>query len=158
MPSPATTAEPAPIPNHRPAVWDLVIADMHARIAERSRVIRFPTDAKRSIFHRLEADMVERDALGAERYGVRLQPFNGRDALADCYQEVLDGIVYARQALIDGDLDADLHGLVDEEVYREMVGVAGMLRGVLTYRDERKARAASASASAATLPTVEAAP
>lgn len=45
------------------------------------------------------ADMVERKKIGMERYGVPLQPFNGRDALWDAYEEVLDLAVYLRQRI-----------------------------------------------------------
>lgn len=64
--------QPPPVPNERPAVWDLVIADMQAR-----------------------------DRLGRERYGTPLQPHNGRDALVDAYQEALDLVVYLRQAIAE---------------------------------------------------------
>ena len=66
--------EPPPRPNILPAVWDLVISDMTAR-----------------------------DGNGKEKYGVRLQPHNGRDALTDAYQEALDLAVYLRQALYERD-------------------------------------------------------
>ncbi len=66
--------QPAPIPNGRPAVWDLVLADMAAR-----------------------------DAEGRRKYGVPLQPHNGRDPLVDLYQELLDAVVYARQAIYERD-------------------------------------------------------
>jgi hypothetical protein len=66
--------QPAPITNSLPAVWDLVIADMQAR-----------------------------DQVGRERYGTPLQPFNGRDALVDAYQEALDLAVYLRQAIAERD-------------------------------------------------------
>ena len=66
----ADTHEPAPVPNERPAVWPLVIADMQTR-----------------------------DREGRRKYGTPLQPFNGRDALVDAYQEALDLVVYLRQAL-----------------------------------------------------------
>lgn len=59
--------EPAPIPNDRPAVWDLVVADM-----------------------------IERNAVGTAKYGTPLQAGNGRDSLVDAYQECLDLIVYLR--------------------------------------------------------------
>lgn len=49
--------QPEPVPNDRPAVWPLVIMDMAAR-----------------------------DHVGRERYGVQLQPHNGRDALMDAYR------------------------------------------------------------------------
>jgi hypothetical protein len=62
--------QPPPIPSDRPAIADLVIADM----AERKR-------------------------LGIERYGTPLQAHNGRDALIDAYQEALDLCCYLRQAI-----------------------------------------------------------
>lgn len=71
---PAAAEQPAPVPNDHPAVWDLVVADMHAR-----------------------------DALGRERYKTRPQPHNGRDALRDHYEELLDAAVYARQMLYERD-------------------------------------------------------
>jgi hypothetical protein len=67
-----TDEQPAPTPESstKPAVWDLVIADMR-----------------------------ERDETGKRRYGTRLQPHNGRDALVDAYQEALDLVVYLRQEI-----------------------------------------------------------
>lgn len=66
----ADTHEPPPVPNAQPAVWSLVIADMQSR-----------------------------DREGRRKYGTPLQPFNGRDALVDAYQEALDLVVYLRQAI-----------------------------------------------------------
>ena len=59
-----------PVHNVRTPVWDLVIADMH-----------------------------ERKEFGRRKYGTFLQPFNGRDALVDAYQEALDLCVYLRQEI-----------------------------------------------------------
>jgi hypothetical protein len=67
-------SQPPPKPNTNPAVWDLVIADMHAR-----------------------------DRVGRERYGTPLQAHNGRDALRDAYEEALDLAVYLRQAIAERD-------------------------------------------------------
>lgn len=69
-----SSPEPAPTPNTMPAVWDLVIADM-----------------------------CQRDQSGEKTYGTRLQPFNGRDALVDAYQEALDLAAYLRQAIYERD-------------------------------------------------------
>lgn len=55
------------------------------------RVIAETSDAE------LVADMLERDRVGRERYGVPLTVWNGRDALADAYQELLDAVVYLEQ-------------------------------------------------------------
>ena len=69
-----STPEPLPEQNNLPAVWDLVIDDMKAR-----------------------------DQFGVDKYHMHLQPFNGRDALKDMYQELLDACVYARQMLYERD-------------------------------------------------------
>jgi hypothetical protein len=41
--------------------------------------------------------------MGVKKYGMHLQPFNGRDALWDAYQEHMDLIVYLRQAIYERD-------------------------------------------------------
>jgi hypothetical protein len=66
--------QPPPLPSRRPAVWDLVMRDMR-----------------------------DRDEVGRAKYGMRLQPFNGRDALVDLYQELLDAVVYLRQEIYERD-------------------------------------------------------
>jgi hypothetical protein len=42
-------------------------------------------------------EMMARDQLGRQRYGTPLRVWNGRDALADAYQELLDAVVYLEQ-------------------------------------------------------------
>jgi len=66
--------QPNPSSSDHPAIWDMVIADMKAR-----------------------------DLKGLESYGTRLKAFNGRDALVDAYQEMLDAAVYLRQAIYERD-------------------------------------------------------
>lgn len=66
--------QPPPMPNFSPAIWDLVVGDMK-----------------------------DRDIIGRMRYGTPLQPHNGRDALADAYQEALDLCAYLRQAIFERD-------------------------------------------------------
>ncbi len=44
-------------------------------------------------------DMEERRLHGITKYGLPVQPFNGRDPLIDAYQEALDLCVYLRQAI-----------------------------------------------------------
>lgn len=70
------TEQAAPTPERadKPAVWDLVMADMQAR-----------------------------DSEGRRKYGTPLQPHNGRDPLVDAYQEALDLVVYLRQAICERD-------------------------------------------------------
>lgn len=44
-------------------------------------------------------DMTERRVMGLAKYGKPVRPFNGRSALIDLYQELLDACVYIRQGI-----------------------------------------------------------
>lgn len=68
-------ANPPPITNDEPPIWELVISDMK-----------------------------NRDQLGRKKYGTPLQPNNGRDSLQDAYEEALDLAVYLRQAIYERNL------------------------------------------------------
>jgi len=48
-------------------------------------------------------DLEERYEEGVRRYGVPLQPFNGRDPLQDAYEEAIDLALYLKQALMERD-------------------------------------------------------
>jgi hypothetical protein len=45
------------------------------------------------------ADIAERKEHDITKYGTALQAGNGRDALRDLYEELLDGVMYVRQAM-----------------------------------------------------------
>ena len=62
--------EPDPIHTDEKPIWELVIEDMR-----------------------------HRDNEGRRKYGTPLQASNGRDALVDLYQELLDAAVYIRQEI-----------------------------------------------------------
>ena len=49
----------------------------------------------------VHSDLEDRVEEGREKYGERLQAGNGRDALVDAYQEVLDTAMYLRQELAE---------------------------------------------------------
>jgi hypothetical protein len=49
-------------------------------------------------------DIGKRRAVGIERYGTPLQPFNGRKSLRDIYEELLDAACYVKQRLVEEDL------------------------------------------------------
>lgn len=67
--------EPAPIQNDLPGCWEAVIEDMKSR-----------------------------DRFGREKYGTALQPNNGRNALQDAYEEVLDLAVYLKQKIMEEEM------------------------------------------------------
>ncbi len=46
-------------------------------------------------------DIKERKKIGMEKYGSPLQAHNGRRALVDLYQELLDAVQYLKQELIE---------------------------------------------------------
>ena len=61
-----------------------------------------PTKNDQPYVHDLvSADILARGELGARRYGTRLQPFNGRNALQDAYEEALDLCCYLRQKMLE---------------------------------------------------------
>lgn len=66
--------QPQPVKNDGPCIQDLVIQDIEGR-----------------------------KQVGLQRYGTLLQPFNGRDALRDAYEEALDLCQYLRQAIAERD-------------------------------------------------------
>jgi hypothetical protein len=66
------TEQPNPITTDLPAITDLVIVDFK-----------------------------ERMEMGIEKYGIPLQPNNGRDPLIDAFQEAMDLVLYLRQAIFE---------------------------------------------------------
>lgn len=46
-------------------------------------------------------DLYLRKQLGIATYGTPLQPHNGRDALQDLYEELLDAACYVKQKLVE---------------------------------------------------------
>jgi hypothetical protein len=56
-----------------------------------------------SIQSLVRADLDAREQVGIQRYGTSLQAFNGRDALRDLYEELLDACCYIKQAMVERD-------------------------------------------------------
>lgn len=59
----------------------------------------FPKSEHEDVWPLVIKDMTDRDRLGRAKYGIPLRIHNGRDALVDAYQEVLDLSVYMRQEI-----------------------------------------------------------
>lgn len=76
------TDQVAPQPNGKPSVWLQVIADMQ-----------------------------KRQEHGVAKYGVALQPHNGRDPLLDIYEELLDAAVYIKTRMLE-EKSTDIEGLL----------------------------------------------
>jgi len=52
-------------------------------------------------------DLKARSEMGERKYGTKLRAHNGRDALMDLYQEILDAAAYAKQLLVERDTRRD---------------------------------------------------
>jgi hypothetical protein len=70
------------------------------------------------------ADHESRIAFGEKKYGQRLKLDNGRDAIMDSYQELLDFLSYAMQAHLEGK-----PGFI--ELFYEVARIAATVRGRL---------------------------
>jgi hypothetical protein len=69
-----------------------------------SQPLPVPNDAP-DIQSRVIADICARREIGIKRYGVALQPHNGRDSLLDLYEELLDACMYAKQLLVEREIE-----------------------------------------------------
>jgi hypothetical protein len=92
------TDQPLPQPG-RTAIHQLVINSLPAWLPGDNLV------PERSV---IVEGMRARLSLGVAKYGTPLQSHNGRDALQDCWEEVLDSTVYAVQMLLEGEEVGDV--------------------------------------------------
>ncbi len=46
-------------------------------------------------------DMQTRIDMGFKKYGTKLQTHNGRDALQDLYEELIDAVMYLKQTILE---------------------------------------------------------
>tara|TARA_R110000824_G_scaffold30868_12_gene101058 strand:+ start:7702 stop:7917 length:216 start_codon:yes stop_codon:yes gene_type:complete len=49
----------------------------------------------------VQEDLYERSVIGTRKYGEALHTFNGRGALQDAYEEVLDLAMYLKQQILE---------------------------------------------------------
>src|ERR1700733_651334 len=99
--------QPLPVPNDGPSMHDLVTEDLDRHYPQ-----AFALDLVRD-------DLTARKQLGLDRYGSLLQAHNGRDALRDLYEELLDALVYCKQWLEENDED-DAAAIERRQVYRSL--------------------------------------
>lgn len=66
-----------------------------------TRVQPKPKPGKDNVIDLVMEDLRVRAEVCSEDYGTHLQTFNGRDALIDLYQEMLDVLMYLRQLIAE---------------------------------------------------------
>lgn len=77
-----------------------------------------PVGGKGDVMREVILDIEGRITHGEEKYGQRVRAFNGRDAMRDLYQELMDALVYTKQNLMEGhDHDEQLQHLISEWGY-----------------------------------------
>lgn len=62
---------------------------------------KVPTGKGADVTKQVISDLKARSAVGEKKYGTVLRTNNGRDALTDLYQELLDACCYIRQELME---------------------------------------------------------
>lgn len=136
--------EPPPIKSEHPAVWDLVLADIGHPV--------FVHPMQEKIHKLLVEDIKLRDATGAAKYGVRLQAFNGRKSIKDAYEEILDAVVYIRQALYEEEKntlvvtqESDFFKMGLQKVYFTTLDNALKLRLMLETKKEQDGKKGGSS-------------
>lgn len=60
-----------------------------------------PKPGKKTVLGLVQKDLKDRAEFGKAKYGSYLMTGNGRDALKDLYDEILDAAMYARQQIED---------------------------------------------------------
>ena len=85
--------------------YDDSLKDSSEEIAIRNLPSPIPMVDATDVAELVKKDIELRVQHGEEEYGQRLHPFNGRDALIDAYQEVLDLAMYLRQAIYEAQHD-----------------------------------------------------
>lgn len=127
--NPATVVQQAPTAGRGSPVWALVEADLARMMLDGDMdVVR--SQAAAEIVLR---EMGDRNAFGIAKYKMALRAFNGRRALVDLYQGLLDASVYNRQAIAEcchETPDDKARLAVLEIVYRDT------LRSTLRVREE----------------------
>lgn len=108
--------EPDPQPSWHPAIQPMVVEELEY-----------------DGYEELANDIHERAEMGKQKYGTLLKPFNGRNALNDLYQEVLDAIVYMRQALYEDSYgkqadDGVYSNPILEDIYQELINIAATIK------------------------------
>lgn len=121
-------AEPPPTEGTGPAIWDLVISDLHGQLDGAS-------PRRQRILKLMIQDSYLRDQFGQKKYGKRLRD---QDGLVDGYQEILDLAVYLRKEIETYKFlkkEETPNGSNIKELYTNSINLWRQIRTVLYERD-----------------------
>ena len=93
-----------------------------------------PTKGKQAVLPELIQDLQARVEVGIKQYGMPLETNNGRCALMDLYQELLDGAMYLKQHM----MESGSTFLEFEREIRKWANDRGLIEGTTTYRQFEK--------------------
>ena len=105
-------SQPAPVKTKKSR--DVVAAMCHAIEMERGECP-------------LIADLKARAEVGEKTYGTRLMSHNGRDAMQDAHEEVLDALAYLWQARMERTKDLE-QSLWLEALWRDLAAIERQIR------------------------------
>lgn len=114
MHNPATQQQPEPRPGGE-SVTDWLLSYMGANAPTHREI--------------LAADIEARREFGIKRYGTELRTHNGRSALTDLYQELLDACQYAAQDYLEKPETGRMF------VLHGVIGLACMVKGEIERRE-----------------------
>jgi hypothetical protein len=80
---------------------------------------------------RVADDLEKRISFGEKKYGQRLRTHNGRDAVLDSYQEILDFLNYLMQGVLEGQDGC-------QSLFERAVPLASEIQGLLSEAHENK--------------------
>jgi len=126
--------EPPPIKNENPLIRDLILQDLaHPKIVH---------PVQQAVHQLLVDDVKGRAEYGYNKHKMYLQPFNGRNALKDSYQEVMDLVYYIRQALYEETQSSGLVVTKETDFFKSglMAVYVGVLDAALKIRFMIKAK------------------
>lgn len=98
-----------------------------------------PQAGQESITDAVIGDLLARREHGVRKYGTELQSHNGRDAMVEIYQELIDSVVYVKQLLMERDAAPQLRpiGLVCRECGGKYPLINGYRYGSLCTKKKR---------------------
>ncbi len=85
----------------------------------------------------LTPDIEARVVSGEKKYGTRLKTNNGRNATLDLYQEILDGVNYAAQNILESATKPNASALAEPyiKIFQQLVEIAVQVKSLLLAQE-----------------------